>query len=339
MTTALDYPFADLPSLGTAMTVSPGVAWLRMPLPFALDHINLWLLDDGAAGDVAAVDTGFCSDAIKGAWKSALAGRRLTRSIVTHGHPDHLGLAQWLESEFGAPLWITQAEYLLGQLIVAQAGPFTTAIMTAFFARHGLDAERIAALEKRGNSYGVGVPRLPLSYRRIYPGDILRVGAHDWRVIIGHGHAPEHAALYCADLGVLISGDMLLPRISTNVPVVATCPDDNPLQRFLDSIDLFLDLPDDTLVLPSHGRPFRGIQERVRQLHEHHAARCAALIAPCRQPKTAAELIPVLFERDIPDPHQVMFAMGEAVAHLNMLAHQGRLRRIDEAGVTRYVVI
>ncbi|MBK6637207.1 MAG: MBL fold metallo-hydrolase [Rhodocyclaceae bacterium] len=338
MTTTLDYPFPDLPALGAAVQLVPGLAWLRMPLPFALDHINLWLLDDGAEGEVAAVDTGFCSDVIKDAWKSALAGRRLTRSVCTHGHPDHLGLAKWLESEFGAPLWITQGEYLLAQLLVAQAGPFTTATMIAFFARHGLDAERLAALEMRGNSYGVGVPHLPATYRRIFPGDTLRVGQHDWRVIIGYGHAPEHAALYCPDLGVLISGDMLLPRISTNVPVVSTCPDDNPLQQFLDSIDRFLELPDDTLVLPSHGRPFRGIKERVRQLHEHHENRCAALIAPCREPRTAAELIPVLFERDIPDPHQVMFAMGEAIAHLNLLQHRSQLRRIDEAGLTRYVV-
>lgn len=338
MTTTLDYPFPDLPALGAAVQLVPGLAWLRMPLPFALDHINLWLLDDGAEGEVAAVDTGFCSDVIKDAWKSALAGRRLTRSVCTHGHPDHLGLAKWLESEFGAPLWITQGEYLLAQLLVAQAGPFTTATMIAFFARHGLDAERLAALEMRGNSYGVGVPHLPATYRRIFPGDTLRVGQHDWRVIIGYGHAPEHAALYCPDLGVLISGDMLLPRITTNVGISPQAPVVDGLRLFLQSIDRLRRLPADTLVLPSHGKPFRGLHARIAELEVHHANRCDALVAACTEPRTAAELLSTLFNRALADGHQYFFAMGESIAHLNHLVELGRLRRIESADVIRFIV-
>jgi glyoxylase-like metal-dependent hydrolase (beta-lactamase superfamily II) len=158
-----------------------------------------------------------------------------------------------------------------------------------------------------------------------------------WRVIIGHGHAPEHASLYCEELRVLISGDMLLPRITTNISVFAATPDANPLNGFLTSIDRLRALPDDTLVLPSHGLPFRGLHARVAQLETHHAARCDELLEACAAPKTAAELIPVLFPREITDPHQVMFAMGEAIAHLNYLQQARRLERVIENGTIRFV--
>ena len=336
MESALRFPFADLPARGATLAVAPGVSWLRMPLPFALDHINLWLVDE-ADGAVSAIDTGFALDDVKAAWQSVLAGRRLERCIVTHAHPDHIGLAAWLEAEQGAPLWVTQGEYMAAQLIVEQVGPYSSANMIRFFAAHGLDDARVEALRARGNSYKFGVPQLPTTFRRIFDGDTLRIGGHDWRVMVGYGHAAEHASLYCAALGVLIAGDMLLPRITTNVPALSMCPLDDPLAKFLQAIDAYLALPDDTLVLPSHGRPFVGIAERVRQLHAHHADRCARLLAACDTPKTATELIPVLFDRDIPDPHQVMFAMGEAIAHLNHLEHQGRLSRTTADGITRFV--
>jgi glyoxylase-like metal-dependent hydrolase (beta-lactamase superfamily II) len=334
MESALSFPFSDLPALGQTLPVAPGVDWLRMPLPFALDHINLWLLADGEG--VAAVDTGFCLPQVKEAWKSALVGRRLQGIIVTHGHPDHLGLAAWLMQAHGVSVTMTQGEYMAAKLIIEQAPDYDVESMLAFFAAHGLDTVRLDGLRRRGNGFKLGVPELPSQFRRLFADDVLAIGGHDWRVIIGHGHSPEHAALYCATLGVLISGDMLLPRITTNVPVLSMCPDDDPLARFLGSIDRFLVLPPDTLVLPSHGRPFRGIHERVRQLHAHHAARCELLLAHCETPKSAAELIPVLFEREIPDPHQVMFAMGEAIAHLNHLLHSGRLTRVSTDGIHRY---
>ncbi|MBK9021280.1 MAG: MBL fold metallo-hydrolase [Sulfuritalea sp.] len=307
-----------------------------MPLPFALNHINTWLLadDDG----YAAVDTGFAQDPIKDAWKSALAGRRLTRTIVTHCHPDHLGLAAWLEQETGAGLWIAQGEYLAAHMMVEQVAGYRISAMVEFFRRHGLEQSRIDGLVERGNGYKRGVPEIPATYRRLFPDQRLRIGVHEWRTIVGHGHAPEHMSLYCAELGVLISGDMLLPRISTNISVMASTPLADPLGLFLASIDEFLALPADTLVLPSHGRPFRGLHARVEQLHAHHAQRCALLLDACRgAPKSAAELIPVLFDREIPDPHQTMFAMGESIAHLNYLEHAGKLQRIEENGFIRFV--
>ena len=336
MNAPIAYPHETAPAPGTAVPVAPGIEWLCMPLPFALNHINLWLLADGDG--YAAVDTGFAQDPIKDAWKSVLAGRRLTRCIVTHCHPDHLGLAAWLERETGAPLWIAQGEYLAAHMMAEQIAGYAIPAMVEFFRRHGLDQARMDALIARGNGYKRGVPEIPATYQRLFADRSLRIGDHDWRTIVGHGHAPEHMSLHCAELGVLISGDMLLPRISTNISVMASNPLGDPLGLFLESIDGFRALPEDTLVLPSHGRPFRGLHARVGQLHAHHAQRCELLVKACRgTPKTAAELIPVLFDREIPDPHQTMFAMGEAIAHLNHLEHAGSMQRIVANGLVRFV--
>jgi glyoxylase-like metal-dependent hydrolase (beta-lactamase superfamily II) len=340
----LDIPFDTLPQTGATLAVAPGVHWLRMPLPFALDHINLWLLEDGAG--YTAIDTGIAMDTVKQAWRSvfsgtnensALAGRHLTRQIVTHFHPDHLGLAAWLETEQGAPLWMTQGEYLTAHVIAAGLPPFDIPSMVALFHRHGLDDQRCAELLGRGNAYRRGVPFIPATFTPLFDGTMLRIGEHHWQVIVGHGHAPEHASLYCAALQVLIAGDMLLPRISTNVSAYAAAPELDTLTLYLDSINRLAELPEDTLVLPSHGRPFRGIQARVAELQVHHAARCADLLAACAvRPRSAGDLLEVLFGRPIDDPHQTLFAMGEAIAHLNYLEHQNRLYRSTDNGIVRY---
>jgi glyoxylase-like metal-dependent hydrolase (beta-lactamase superfamily II) len=335
-TTELHYPFGETPAAGEAMPVAPGVAWLRMPLPFALDHINLWLLDDGAA--VVAVDTGFGLPEVRAHWEHILAaaGRPLSRIVVTHCHPDHLGLAAWLAARDGAPIHMTQGEFLGGHALWHQLPGYSVADMVAQFRTHGLDEPRLDALLQRGNGYRRGVPELPRAYRRMFDGDTLAIGAHAWRVIVGYGHAPEHASLYCEALGVLISGDMLLPRISTNVSVYAATPDDDPLGDFLASLHRIKDLPEETLVLPSHGRPFRGLRARIEQLEAHHRERCAALMAEIHAPRSAGELLSTLFAREL-DTHQVMFAMGEAIAHLNYLVRRGALhRRVDCDGMIRF---
>ena len=332
------YPYGDaLPAPGSAMEVAPGVRWIRMPLPYALNHINLWLLEDGP-GQWCAVDTGLDMGDVKDHWRRLINDYPLVRQIVTHYHPDHLGLAAWLQQETGAPLWMSQGEYLTAQAFVNEIGNYAPQATGELFRRHGLAADRLEALAQRGNAYKRVVPQIPATYTLLRDGSEVRVGANDWRVIIGHGHCPEHAALYCEALGVLIGGDMMLPSISTNVAVFAPNPDDDALSDFLASIDRFRDLPADTLALPSHGRPFRGIAARVAALHQHHADRCAELVAACRQqPHTAASLLPVLFQRDITDPHQTLFAMSEAIAHLNYLERRGELQRHDDNGTFRYV--
>jgi glyoxylase-like metal-dependent hydrolase (beta-lactamase superfamily II) len=339
------YPFGDtLPEPGTAMELvadadGQGVRWIRMPLPYALNHINLWLVADGNTSEHrwCAVDTGMDMGDVKQHWRQLIADYPLSRQIVTHYHPDHLGLAAWLQSETGAPMSMTQGEYLTAQAFANGIGNYSPAATGALFRRHGLSEERLAALTARGNAYQRAVPAIPPAYTVLREGQNIRIGAHDWRIIIGHGHCPEHAALYCEALSVLIGGDMMLPSISTNVAVFAPNPDDDSLSDFLNSIRAFTALPEDTLVLPSHGRPFRGIHARVAALEKHHADRCADLVSACRtQSHTAASLLPVLFQRDITDPHQTLFAMSEAIAHLNYLERRGELSRVDDGGVYRY---
>ncbi|MBZ0142506.1 MAG: MBL fold metallo-hydrolase [Rhodocyclaceae bacterium] len=335
------YPYEQLPAAGEARELLPGLRWLRMPLPFELNHINLWLLEEADGWTI--VDTGLNLDDIKANWEAVLAAhcraKPVKRIIVTHCHPDHLGLARWLGEKTGAGTWITQGELLNAYAWFHQLPNYDVEGMVGFFRRHGLDAERTALLEGRGPTYRGRVDGLPVEYRRLMEGELLRIGGNDWRVIVGYGHSPEHASLHCAELGVLISGDMLLPRISTNVSAMSSTPDGDPLGWFLDSIERLTELPEDTLVLPSHGKPFRGIHARAAQLAAHHEERFAALLAVLDAPKSACELIPTLFSRAL-DAHQTMFAMGEAIAHLNYLEHAGRVRRSSGAdGVVRFVAV
>ncbi len=207
----------------------------------------------------------------------------------------------------------------------------------ALFRSHGVDEEHLAALEARGNRYRAGVPQLPTRFRRLYPGATVRIGGDEWRVIGGYGHSPEHAALHSSERRVLISGDMLLPRISTNISVGPAEPEGDPLARFLESLRAFEALPDDTLVLPSHGLPFRGIAARVAQLRQHHADRLAELLdAVSTDGVSAAGIVPVLFRREL-DTQQRFFAVGEAIAHLNHLVAAGTLERnTDDLGRVRF---
>jgi glyoxylase-like metal-dependent hydrolase (beta-lactamase superfamily II) len=349
----LHYPHGDaLPERGGTLAVAPGVKWLRMGLPFALDHINLWLVRDRAEASApgqppregwAIVDCGIDGEGTREAWEQVFAehleGLPVLRVIVTHMHPDHIGLAHWLTARWQCPLWISATDYHAARLASQSTTGFGGEAAAAHFARHGLaDPQALQRVRQRSNYYASMVPEVPAQYHRLLDGHDVRIGDHVWQCIAGYGHAPEHIALHCPALGLLISGDMVLPRISTNVSVIDLEPEANPLQLYLDSLQRYLPLPADTLVLPSHGKPFVGLATRVRQLIEHHDERFAEVIDLCkRQPTTAAELLPVLFKRKL-DLHQTTFAMGEAIAHLHALWFAGRLRREAAAddGVLRF---
>lgn len=374
----LHYPLGDtLPAAGECLEVAPGVLWLRMPLPFALNHINLWLLRDCQEREGSmvegwtVVDTGIHSAETMALWEqvfaSQLQGLPILRVLVTHMHPDHIGLADWLcqrwsgrgagppqaatsplggqrsseDASVGAnecALWISATDYYVARLGLLGPTAFGGERAAAFFAAHGLNSpEAVAQIEARTNYYPSMVPALPLQYRRLMDGQVLRIGTRQWRCIAGYGHAPEHMALACEEDRLLLGGDMMLPRISTNVSVFETEPEADALSLFLDSIDRFLPLDAQTLTLPSHGKPFVGLHERVRQLHAHHADRLAEVMTACRTKACSAlDVLPVLFPRAM-DMHQTTFAMGEAVAHLHRLWHQGVLQRTGDAqGVFRF---
>jgi glyoxylase-like metal-dependent hydrolase (beta-lactamase superfamily II) len=260
------------------------------------------------------------------------------RVILTHYHPDHAGNAGWLSERFGVQMWTTQGEYLTAHAVRSSSAGYTGEAVLSVFKKNGLDPERSAAMARmRGNNrYAELVPEFPHAYRRIIEGDRVRIGGRDWRAIIGHGHAPEHLSLYCEEANVLIAGDMLLSTISTNVSVWSIDPEGDPLRLFLESVARYRELPEDVLVLPSHGRPFRGAHLRVKQLEEHHDKRFKELLTHLDQPKSANDLLPVLFRRPL-DAHQTFFAMGEAIAHLHYLYYAGEAKRaVGDDGVVRY---
>ena len=245
--TLIDYPFPHPPAPAAAIEVAPGVHWLRMALPFQLDHINLWLLDEGDRWTL--VDTGLGNDATRTLWEQVFRGpmgaKPVRRVLVTHYHPDHAGNAAWLCERFGAELWMTRGEYLTVHAARHGAAGYSTEAQIALFRTNGLDEARGAQLLARGDLYRKLVPEFPFAHRRLFDAERITAGGHGWRVIVGYGHAPEHASLYCEALQLLIAGDMLLPRISTNVAVRPVDPWSNPLRLFLDSIARYRELPPD----------------------------------------------------------------------------------------------
>ncbi|CAG9175946.1 MBL fold metallo-hydrolase [Cupriavidus respiraculi] len=353
----LQYPYGDaMPEPGTRQQVAPGIYWLRMPLPFALDHINLWLVRDRLDGQDGwtIIDCGITNDAIMAHWETIFAneleGLPVLRVLVTHCHPDHVGLAHWLCKRWNVRLWMSLGDYMTARVMGYGAGSGAGSsaggdMAASHFARHGLnDPDSLEKLRARKTYYPSLVPDLPTQYRRLMDGDTIAMGAvgtnpasADWRLISGHGHSPEHIALYNAALNVLISGDMVLPRISTNVSVFDMEPEANSLALYLASLDKYEDLPEDVLILPSHGRPFRNLHTRIRQLREHHVDRLAETRAACAEKACSAhDIVGVIFNRKF-DIHQMTFAMGEALAHLHVLWHAGEVVRETGAdGVIRF---
>lgn len=348
----LEYPWGkDLPNTGQAVAVSKDVYWIRMPLPFALDHINLWLLRDCIAGQNGwtVVDCGIDRPEVRQIWEqvfdNCLEGLPILRVIVTHMHPDHVGLAHWLCGRWQVPLWMSMTDYAMARLWTGAAVKDTTAVgsgptgdgAAAHFAKHGLlDPEAHDQIRARHDYYAKLVPDVPRSFTRLMHGDEISIAGRDWRLIVGYGHAPEHMSLWCPDLNVLISGDMVLPRISTNVSVFDFEPMANPLPLYLQSLKNYADLPETALVLPSHGRPFKGLHKRIAQQYEHHAARLSEVLQACDKPMSAFDLLPILFKRKL-DMHQLSFAMGESIAHLHALYFDGKLNMtVAENGVYKF---
>jgi glyoxylase-like metal-dependent hydrolase (beta-lactamase superfamily II) len=335
----LVYPFEAPPAVGVAFYVAPGVKWMRMPLGGALAFINVWAVKDGDGW--AIVDTGMQTPATSAAWNTvfaeALGGEPVTRVFVTHMHPDHIGMAGWITRKFACRLWITRLEYLMCRVMAADTGRAAPDDGLNFYRAAGWDRAALDTYEARFGGFGRNLHALPDSYRRLEDGDEITIGDHAWRVVVGSGHSPEHACLYCPDLKVMISGDQVLPRISSNVSVFPTEPDGDPLDDWLTSLAAIKPrIPDDVLVLPAHNEPFHGLHSRIDHLIRGHERGLSRLTARLAEPRRAVDVFGVLFKRTIV-PDLLGMATGEALAHLNCLIHRGEaVREADADGVHWY---
>lgn len=336
---ALEYPFAPPDRAGEVTEVARGVYWARIPMPMALDHINVYLLDDGDGWYL--VDTGLNTQESKACWQ-ALAqnqfpGLPLKGVICTHFHYDHAGLASWLMQEFDAPLYMSHGEYFTMRALASSNAVIKEDSQRAFFNRAGMPAERFEKMlgSHRRDPF---VPDFPASFVRLREGESLSIGGRCWQVVVGEGHSPEHACLYAAQDAILLAGDQVLPGISSNVLVSDVEPEADPLRLWLNSLDKLLALAADTLVLPAHGQVFRGLHTRVDQLHAHHQRQLEILMGPARQGEsfTAWEAMGWLFRRELKSI-ELLLALGETLAHLNYLCRFGRLERCrDSTELDRY---
>ena len=335
----LVYPFGhDVPHAGQMIEVASGVFWMRLVLPMSLNHINLYILDDGDGW--AIVDTGMNTDCCRTQWEAMfegpLAGRPVTRIICTHFHPDHLGLAGWLCERFSVPLWISRTEYLLARSLMLDAQKDVPGDVVTFYRQAGWSEQALDVLKARGwGNFAKAAWPLPIGFHRMKAGDTLAIGSVDWRVIVGTGHAPEHVCLVCDDKQIMISGDQVLPRITSNVSVFPTEPMGNPLKDWFDSLDMLRTQSDDLFILPAHNEPFRNLYVRVDQLKQDHSEKLIRLKEFLVEAKTAMECFSVLFRKPV-SAGEMGIATGEALAHLRYLEVTGTIKRITDKPQHRF---
>ncbi|MBI6629313.1 MBL fold metallo-hydrolase [Pontibaca salina] len=328
--TGLRYPWAEPPAEGEAIEVAEGVLWMRLPLPMKLDHVNVYALDDGAGWTV--IDTGFNSRKTRNIWAKlmagTLAGKPVRRVVVTHHHPDHIGLAGWFQREHGAELVTTRTAWLFARMLTLDEQGEWPAETLAYYRNAGMDRDFYdkRAAQRPFNFADVVAP-MPLGFTRVKQGDVFRMGGRDWEVHIGSGHAPEHATFWSRDDNLVITGDQILSTISPNIGVYATEPQADPLAEWLESCERLSRLArEEHLALGGHKLPFTGLPHRMGQLIENHHSALRRLLDYLDCPKTAAECFAPLFKRRIGEGEYGL-ALVESVAHLNHLLHQGLVTR------------
>jgi glyoxylase-like metal-dependent hydrolase (beta-lactamase superfamily II) len=335
----LSYPFDNRPNPGELFEVGPGIFWVRMPLPISLNHINLWMLEEQDGWTL--VDTGMATEDTKALWEEIfsthLNSKPVKQVIVTHMHFDHLGLAGWLVEKWGATLCMSRTEYLSSRVIINEIKSDPPETTVAFFRAAGVEESILDEFKVRFNNRSDFVSPLPSHYKRLTDNQVLQIGSLQWTVIIVEGHSPEHICLHCKSLNIMIAGDQILPRISPNISVRPDEPRANPLHNFLRSCESLKNrLNKDVLILPSHGDPFYGVHLRLQDMINEHKKGLQDLLEFCSQPRSVAEVFPILFKSKINIGNMVI-AVGEAVANLNYLVSSKELVvNIGSDGIARY---
>lgn len=331
------HPWDAPPAEGTATEIAEGLLWLRLPLPMVLDHVNIYALDEGESWTI--VDTGIHSRRAVALWETILAGplkgKPVSRVILTHHHPDHIGMAGWLMERFGAALWASRTSWLMARMLILDVEEQPTLQALAFWRSGGMDPAVFSErAQQRPYNFADTCAPIPVGYTRITDGAVIRAAGRDWDVHFGGGHAPDHLTLWSRDDALVIAGDQILPGISPNIGVYPTEPDADPLSDWLAACDrLAVHAREDHLVLPGHKLPFTGLPLRMRQLHENHETALDRLREFLKEPRTAADCFPLLFRRRV-DARTYGLALVESIAHLNHLMHAGevtRHRRADGA--------
>ncbi len=328
---SLTYPFSEPPQHGRTVEVTDGVYWLRMPLPMSLNHINLYLLEDNSGWTI--VDTGIRGKETRDLWhevfENCLKGKPVTQIICTHMHPDHTGQAGFISDRWRAPLLMSYSEYYQARVMGTMMQDGNNWSMSDYFERAGLSIKFLEKMRDMRSQFTPEPEDLPIpgSYIRLSDGEQIEIGGNTWEVIVGTGHSPEHVCLYCDKLKLLISGDQILPIITSNVSVMPTEPFGNPMLGWMESHEKFkARIPGDTLVLPAHNEPFYGVRERLQQLIDHHEDRMLILEESCIEPQIAVDLLPLLFKREL-EAHSMFMGLGECIAHLHCLIAYGRIER------------
>ncbi len=339
MSNAIHHPWDAPPAEGEAVEIAPHILWMRLPLPMALDHVNIYALDDGEAWTL--VDTGMSSRKTKAIWAALiagpLAGKPVRRLIVTHHHPDHIGLAGWFQAQ-GVELITTRTAWLYARMLVLDEQPLTTPEALLYYQRAGVDAAlRAQKAAERPFNFADVVDPMPQGFTHIAEGDTLTAGGRRWLVRLGQGHAPDHATLWSMDDHLILGGDQLLPGISANIGVYPTEPEADPLGEWLDSTRGFAPHARlDHLVLPGHKLPFTGLPFRLIQMAENHESALTRLLSHLATPHTAAQCFVPLFKREITGSQHGL-ALVETVAHLNYLLKRAAVSRsLDAEGAWQW---
>ncbi len=327
------------PELGAAVAVPHELRWIRLPVPGPLQHINVWLAP-GRTGRVL-IDTGLNQPQTHAAWASLALSEHLAEQLeailVTHHHPDHFGMAGALAQRFEVPVRMSAPARAAALRSTSGTVGGSATDLAAYRREWGVDFAALVARARGAGTFDGLFSGIPAATAAIVEGERLGELRDPWQASLHFGHAEGHVCLYWRESDLLISGDQLLPAISSNVSLYPGAASENPLGDFLASLEKLARLPPQTIVLPAHGAPFRGVAVRAAQVQAGHRQRLAKLSDFVCEPRDTAEIVGALFGARKLEGWNTLLAYGETLAHMRYLQLRGALLRLEQDGEVRWV--